>query len=631
MEEVYSSLKVTISRLGDKKYLSLLDSDLPTVGGGRGHQFIFDPDAPCAGVPRLPEFSSALATGRIPFSGFIESFGKCLFDCAFGGDNRAYETAAGLAQSLARRLRICMNVLTPDLVDVPWEYMHDGGGFVIKRGPAIVRLLEGVTTTESSFAPVQKLLLAVADPTKSPDFVSFGGEAHLEELERILGAIGGLEIRSLLHPSRKDIDDAFHGETFDAFYFIGHGAYLKNGGGHLVCELDGEPDLLRADDLAAWIRESSSLRFVYLNSCSTAVTSAANPMQGVAQRLMRDGRVSAVAAMQADVNQKAAQQIAEKFFKLLSKGRSPEDAMQQSRTSAADPHSFGVPVLYSTYDAPARFKQNRLAAFLSMTDDSRCALLLPDWIMGLPGKAGKEANRKGLKGGQPYYRGPTFATADINAAWAIADLVRVVLTPDNVQILSNEHVSSVAASHRFVFGSQSSGILAGVLELFESEFEFDYDPADAPGHWVIRDKDTGNCYEIQKPNDLDSDDFLGTTDYGVIQKFTETASKRVYFMIAGLGSRATEGCGYYLRDHWAELLHEFGGEDFGIVVTFPQHLGPQDGKRQDRAEGKRPCSEIAQRIAKHQKPGTGNSDADATGSTRARSKGAGKRRTRAKS
>jgi hypothetical protein len=312
---------------------------------------------------------------------------------------------------------------------------------------------------------------------------------------------------------------------------------------------------------------------------------------------MQDGEVSAVVAMQSDVKQTAAQSMAAKFFELLSKGDSPEDAMLSSRTTSVDQFSFGVPVLYSTYDAPAEFEKNRLATFFSLKEDSTCALLLPDWIMGLPGKAGDEANRKGLEGDVYYYRGPTFATADVNSAWSIASLVSKVLPARSIRIVSNDDIGNATTSHKFVFGSQSSEILRGVLQLFEPEFEFDYKPADAPGHWVIRDKKTGNCYVIQKPNDLDYDTYMKTTDYGVIQKFTDAESSRVYFLIAGLGSRATEGCGSFLKDHWTELLHEFGDKDFGIVVMFPQGLGPHEGKRLAREAGKSPCSEMGQRAA----------------------------------
>src|SRR6185503_10406980 len=521
---------------------------------------------------------------------------------------------------------------TPDFVDVPWEYLHDGSGFVIKRS-AIVRLLEGVTAERSSFAPVQNLLIAVADPVKDPNvFVPFGGEAHLAEIEHILAKIGGLRTTRLLHPDPGQLYRALQENTFDAFYFIGHGVYLPDGGGNLVCEREGKPVYLPADDLAAWLRESSRLRFVYLNSCSTAVTSAVNPMQGVAQRLMQDTHVSAVVAMQSDVHQGAAQLIATRFFDGLSAGRSPEDAMLASRTSATDLFSFGVPVLYSTYDAPAQFEKNRIATFLSMDEQSSCALLLPDWIMGLPGKDGDAANRRGLKGGKYYYRGPTFATADVNSAWSIASLVSRVLPAGKIQIVSNDDIANAATSHKFVFGSQSSEILRGVLELFEPEFEFDYKPADAPGHWVIRDKKTGNCYAIQQPNDLDYDTYMKTTDYGVIQKFRDPVSGRVYFLIAGLGSRATEGCGYFLADHWSELLHEFGDKDFGIVVMFPKSLGPREGNRVAREAGTSPCSEMRrQTAAKAYKPKRGGSQADAARSTRSTSKGAGKRKTTAKS
>jgi hypothetical protein len=592
--ETYTSLKVTISRLDDKKYLSLLDSDLEGVGGGQGQEFALDPEAPPSGAPKLSRFLNALATGGVPSASFIELFGKWLFDCAFGGEHQhTYKTAVTLAQSKGHRLRICMNVLTSDLIDVPWEYLHDHSGFVIKSGPAIVRLLEGVAAPESSFAPVQNLLLCVASP-KSEDYDPFDGDAHLKAVLETLKGIGGLTVTPLLHPSPEAIEQALRQNKFDAFYFIGHGIHLKDGGGQLVCENQGEPAFLAADNLSAWIRESHSLRFVYLNSCSTAVTSGANPIQGVAQRLMREGRVSAVAAMQADVKQASAQSIAESFFKLLRDNKSPEDAMLLSRTKAGDLYSFGIPVLYSTVDAPAQFEKNKLAAFLSMEKGSSCALLLPSWIPDLPGKAGAPANLKSLDGDQLYYGGPTFATADVKSAWSIANLVRSVLPPDKIRIWSNEDVGELSASHKFVFGSQSRTILTGVRKLFEPELSFDFDPADAPGYRVIRDAKNGNCYEIRK--DLDYATYQGTADYGVIQKFTDRDSKRVYFLIAGLGSRATEGCGFYFREHWAELLREFGNQDFGIVVMFPEGFGAAEGRRLVREAGKKPCSEVSQRL-----------------------------------
>jgi len=595
MAEKYSSLKVTISPIGEKRYLSLLDSDLPGVGGGRGAEFTFDPEAPSGGAPKLASFLGMLTTGAIS-SRVLETFGKCLFDCAFAGANGPkYQQAIVLAEHFERRLRICMNVLAPDLIQVPWEFMHDGAGFVVKRGPAIVRLLEGTSSEGSSFAPLRSLLVAMADPTSQPDdYVPFGGEAHVNALLPILRDIRGLNVTPLLHVKCDDLLQVFRKNEFDAFYFIGHGVYLKDGGGHLMCENNGVAEALSADDLASAIRESNNLRFVYLNSCSTAVTSSQNHMQGVGQRLMRDGRVSAVAAMQADVKQQAAQRMALSFFENLADGRSPEDAMLLSRINAGDLQTFGIPVLYSTLDAPKEFERNRIAAFFHSSSKSSCVHLLPQFILGLRGKAGEDANRKGLKGKQPYYRGATFATADVNAALPLMKLLSHVVPEERIRLASNMEVDlgKVGESHWFIFGSESSNVLKGVLERSKPSFEFEWAPPNQRGYWLIRDLENENCYRVRTPTDLDIEAFNAQTDYGVVQKIVDPANDRVYFLIAGLGSRATQGCGKYLAERWEDLLHEFGQEEFGIVLRFPGNLG-LTAEREPRKPGANPCVEPA--------------------------------------
>src|ERR1019366_10815585 len=127
---------------------------------------------------------------------------------------------------------------------------------------------------------------------------------------------------------------------------------------------------------------------------------------------MRDGRVSAVVAMQSDVKQEAAKRMAKNFFQGLKDGESPETAMLQSITKGGDLLAFGIPVLYSTLNAPDEFERNRLAAFLLTTGESSFAFLLPQFTLGRSGSAGHDANREGLPGQQSYYRGATFAAAD---------------------------------------------------------------------------------------------------------------------------------------------------------------------------------------------------------------------------
>src|SRR5207245_708364 len=91
----------------------------------------------------------------------------------------------------------------------------------------------------------------------------------------------------------------------------------------------------------------STVRFVYLNSCSTAATALTNLFSGVAQRLMLDGQIDAVVAMQTPVAQTAGLTIAQGFFDEVGRGSSPELALALARTDPDDFHNWGVPVVYS--------------------------------------------------------------------------------------------------------------------------------------------------------------------------------------------------------------------------------------------------------------------------------------------
>jgi hypothetical protein len=41
------------------------------------------------------------------------------------------------------------------------------------------------------------------------------------------------------------------------------------------------------------------------------------------------------------------------------------------------------------------------------------------------------------------------------------------------------------------------------------------------------------------------------------------------FIIAGLGGRATEGCGYFFLRNWNDLFKKFGRSDFAVILKFP--------------------------------------------------------------
>jgi hypothetical protein len=85
----------------------------------------------------------------------------------------------------------------------------------------------------------------------------------------------------------------------------------------------------------------------------------------------------------------------------------------------------------------------------------------------------------------------------------------------------------------------------------------------------------GRVFSLRAPDKLSRDEYEQETDFGVIGRLQDTETHSHIFLIAGLGSRATEGSGYYLAQHWSDLARTFGGNDFAVVLKFPPPIDPK--------------------------------------------------------
>ncbi len=564
MEQNYYSVKVTISPLEKEgRYRSRIVSR-EGASFGIGNDFDLSDKV-------IKEFSDALSQGAVS-SEDTEAFGKRLFALTFDGDVREkYGEVKGIALARKLKLRICLALHSPELINIPWEFLHDGNNFLIQHGWPMVRVLDELAGAKSSFAPIQKVLVAAANP-KSPDYDPFDANKHIQDLCELLG--NSQIVPEVLAPaSRETLLAKVRLEGFDALYFVGHGEALSSGG-RLICEgTNGSPEPLTATDLASNLRQAPSLRFVYLNSCSTGRTGVDNPFRGVAQRLMLDGDVAAVAAMQVDVRQAAALDMARSFFANLVH-QSPEEAMHAARTAAKDVYSFGVPVLYSYLDAPDQYDKNRLQSFLCAHEQSKYALVLPSFVLGQPAEEGHVEPPQDDK---YRYLGETFAKEDAKAAVNVIDLLAQVTAPENVLICVLGETLPNDRTHYFLFGSRSNKYVPAVQREFQDQFEFGFLPAE----WFIHDKKYQQEYRVPAPDKPSTLPYQQRADYGVIQKIQ--ADDRVYFVLAGLGSRATQGCGWYFYRKWREHLTD---KEFAIILRFPGGLDFGQARLIDRTTGK---------------------------------------------
>ena len=173
------------------------------------------------------------------------------------------------------------------------------------------------------------------------------------------------------------------------------------------------------------------------------------------------------------------------------------------------------------------------------------------------------------------YAGSTYSERDAKAAFHITSVLGHILDLDKIKL---EDISDVMPgldqTHKtaFLFGSRSNKLTIWATENLPTNDFFKFSFGD---RWEIRCKD-GSVYSIPDPSKLDRGQYTDETDYGVVSRLSIPNSKERLFVIAGLGSRATEGCGYYFSNHWQELFQRFGNNDFAVILKFTPPLTPEN-------------------------------------------------------
>ena len=181
MEQEYYSVKVTVSPLGEGRYRSRIEPQAPDGSNfGAGNDFQLVPGSADQALPPQ-EFSRKLSTGAVSRE-MVERFGCWLFEAVFQGNVRdKYYELKGIAENRKLRLRICLALHSPYLINLPWEVLHDETNFLIKHDYPVVRILDELVGAKSSFSPIRNVLIAAASPN-SKDYEPFDAARHVEEI-----------------------------------------------------------------------------------------------------------------------------------------------------------------------------------------------------------------------------------------------------------------------------------------------------------------------------------------------------------------------------------------------------------------------------------------------------------------
>ena len=301
---------------------------------------------PRRGVRRLesPEMEAA------------RTFGGCLFEAVFSGTVRGcLHSSLDEAHRQGAGLRVRLHLTdTPELADLPWEYLHN---------PALNRFLSLSVETPLvryldlperirplAVEPPLRLLVMLSSPS---DYRSLNVE---EEWEKLKKALGDLQQRGLVVLERLEaatlsvLQKRLRRGECHIFHFIGHGAFDERAqDGVLVLEdSQGRGRPVSGHDLGTLLHDHRPLRLAVLNACEGARASRSDPFAGTAQSLVQQG-IPAVIAMQSEVTDEAAITLAREFYGALADGYPVDAALAEARKAVfarGNDVEWGTPVLH---------------------------------------------------------------------------------------------------------------------------------------------------------------------------------------------------------------------------------------------------------------------------------------------
>lgn len=358
----------------------------------------------------LPEWGNALykaalggESAREPFEAWKRATGSRRFSVQVDG-----EPLEGTDDAQAALIREAAS----DLLSLPWEIMHDGGGF-LSQGANAARVRRRLPNRQDTFTAQAELPIRVLLLSPRPEVDEAGHPVgyldHRSSALPLIQAVenlGELVQVDILHPPTfPALKDALKKakeakNPYDIVHFDGHGVYDRRVGLGALCfeaPQDGEKlgqrliALVHASELAAELRQYG-VPLIYLDACQTA-QSVTDPKASVAAKLLEEG-IGSVVAMSHSVLVETARRFVEPFYKSLAQGQRVGDAMLAGQIALYDdPYRFKimgagkldlrdwfVPVLYQDEADPQLFtvRAGETAALLAAKRNELKLGLLPE-------------------------------------------------------------------------------------------------------------------------------------------------------------------------------------------------------------------------------------------------------------
>lgn len=320
----------------------------------------------------------------------LKTWGTQLFDQTITGDvAKLYEKFKAQADRADRGMRWRL-ALDSTVDDLPWEFLCREGEFlalnpfspVVRYIPRKARL----TPLKESEQPL-RLLVVIASPCDEVPLDTCAEKDRITRAFESLVAQGVVEIEFIEGAGTwSRLYEALTNTETHILHFIGHGAYdEETQEGVLVVEDEQRnAQKIRSEAFRVLMQGKSRLRLVVLNSCLGTKGEDNQPFSSVAAGLIQAG-VPAVIAMQAEISDDAAHEIADTFYKSLARNMPVDAALTEARRKIFlfDLHSleWATPILYMQVNDGQLFQFKEPAA--PRVPPPRVEALAPETIQGV--------------------------------------------------------------------------------------------------------------------------------------------------------------------------------------------------------------------------------------------------------
>ncbi len=314
-------------------------------------------------------------------------YGNLLFDAIIHnepgpGGQVELTTEKGFDLALSRtsrKLRIELELDQNNLAihEYRWEFLRRGERTpvaLLERAP-LYRRLAG--TNQPLLVPGDsqlKVLVAICNPS-TESRAKYSVIETLPALDvRLETEIANLALQRLKaaqlltydilpkHPeevvTRQMLLDRIEQEGYHVVHLVCHGVFVgDNPPGDYYLAIEGEKDqlpFLAAGDFSQWIgvdQVKNRLRLVVLAACQSAVSSTGDALRGLGPRLVLEGQVPAVIAMQEKLPFDTAQLFIQSFYDDLARSGRVDMALAATRQTihsreGGDAGTWGIPVLF---------------------------------------------------------------------------------------------------------------------------------------------------------------------------------------------------------------------------------------------------------------------------------------------